>query len=588
MAEDSLEVEILDRLDKDTEEEDMAEDPPRPVSLPLGAAKAFLRPTPSAFAGVDKKYPDTKARRRKSAQTLEHQTNQYEYLSPSTIIVWAVGHQVYFNIRPEQLDKGVTGKKLSEIYGVGQATISDIKNSKSTLLNFVSVLENEDGSSSRKTMKTAINKNLEDAVFKWFLQQRSMGNTISGPILCEKAKILTEKLGYSSLKASNGWLRNFKFRHGVRELDIGESYDPEFVYNADETGLVWKVLPKTTLASKRESSAPGHKVSKECVTVLNCANSTGNHKLPLLLIGKSRNPRAFKNAKKLPLFYKSQPKAWMTAALFTEWYDEVFIPEVKKHQKSVGKEGSKVLLIVDNAPTHPTAELLERENGQFKTTFLPPNVTSLLQPMDQSVIETMKRHYRRQLLRKLLIEGAEDEELVFENHSKINLKDSCYMVAEAWSLVTAVTLRQSEENEKQEYGEDDDDEDALSLEEIRKMIVKIPGCTEVSAEDVGEWMACDTSDPGFQILNDDEIVVSVREDVEVEVEEELSADVEVDAGPSASEAFAGLETALKWMERQPECDHLQLLTVKRMRDLAARKRLKTAKQLTLTEMFKKQ
>ncbi|XP_049306960.1 jerky protein homolog-like [Bactrocera dorsalis] len=127
-----------------------------------------------------------------------------------------------------------------------------------------------------------------------------------------------------------------------------------------------------------------------------------------------------------------------------------------------------------------------------------------------------------------------------------------------------------EASEKQEYGEDDDDEDALSLEEIRKIIVKIPGCSEVSAEDVGEWMACDTSDPGFQILNDDEIVVSVREDVEVE--EELSADVEVDAGPSASEAFAGLETALKWMERQPECDHLQLLTVKRMRDLAVRKR----------------
>ncbi|CAB3220362.1 unnamed protein product [Arctia plantaginis] len=212
---------------------------------------------------------------------------------------------------------------------------------------------------------------------------------------------------------------------------------------------------------------------------------------------------------------------------------------------------------------------------------------------------------RRQLLRKLLIEGAEDEELVLANHSKINLKDCCNMVAEAWSLVTAVTLRrawnklkglpseknkkkESEENEKQEYGEDDDDKDALSLEEIRKMIVKIPGCTEVSAEDVGEWMAYDTSDPGFQILNDDEIVVSVREDVEVEVEEELPADVEVAAGPSASEAFAGLETALKWMERQPECDHLQLLTVKRMRDLAARKRLKTAKQLTLKEMFKKQ
>ncbi|XP_057657371.1 jerky protein homolog-like [Diorhabda carinulata] len=243
----------------------------------------------------------------------------------------------------EQLDKGVTGKKLSEIYGVGEATICDIKNSKSTLLNFVWVFENEDGSSSRKTMKTATNKNLEDAVFKWFLQQRSMGNPISGPILCEKAKILAEKLGYSSFKlsADSAAAENFieKFKTAA------ESYDPEFVYNADETGLVWKALPKTTLASKRESSAPGHKVSKERVTVLNCANSTGNHKLPLLLIGKSKNPRAFKNVKKLPLFYKSQPKAWMTAALFTEWYDEVFIPEVKKHQKSVRKEERKTAYI---------------------------------------------------------------------------------------------------------------------------------------------------------------------------------------------------------------------------------------------------
>nr|CAH7716560.1 unnamed protein product [Callosobruchus chinensis] len=146
-------------------------------------------------------------------------------------------------------------------------------------------------------------------------------------------------------------------------------------------------------------------------------------------------------------------------------------------------------------------------------------------------------------------------------------------------LFKAFVVNVAVENEKQENEEDDDDEDALSLEEIRKLIVKIPGCTEVSAEDVGEWMVCDTSEPGFQILNDDEIVESVREDVEVEVEEELLM---------LNEAFAGLETVLKWMERQPECDHLQLLTVKRMRDLAARKRLKTAKQLTLTEMFKKQ
>lgn len=524
----------------------------------------------------------------------------------------------------KQLDKGVTGKVLAEKYGLGQATISDIKKNRISILNYVSVLESEDGSSSRKSMKMASNKELEDVIFKWFLQQRGMGNPITGPILCEKAKLLAEKLNCSSsFKASNGWLRNFKFRHGIRELDLSgeklsadpkaaenfiekfknlaDSYDPDFLYNADETGLVWKALPKTTLASKRESNAPGHKVSKDRITVLNCANSTGTHKIPLLLIGKSKNPRAFKNVQKLPLCYKNQPKAWMTAGLFLEWYEEIFIPEVKKHQKSLGKEDSKVLLILDNAPTHPTEELLERENGKFKTIFLPPNVTSLLQPMDQSVIETMKRHYRRQLLRKLLL-CAEDEEGVVAQHKKINLKDCCYMVAEAWNLVKPETLRRawnklkgtSTEEEKAEEKSDREsrkneqefeDEDELSLEELRKIILNIPGCSEVSKEDVDQWLESDSSDPGFQILNDDELVDSVTKTESVEEEDDITDEPE--AGPTASEALACFDTALKWMEQQPECDHIQLLTIKRMRDLAARKRMMTAKQLTLTDMLKK-
>ena len=74
--------------------------------------------------------------------------------------------------------------------------------------------------------------------------------------VCEKSKVFGD---LSEFKASNSWLRNFKDRHGIWELDlsgeklsadnnttdkfIGEfktitkNYDPEFVFNADETGL---------------------------------------------------------------------------------------------------------------------------------------------------------------------------------------------------------------------------------------------------------------------------------------------------------------------------------------------------------------
>ena len=70
-----------------------------------------------------------------------------------------------------------------------------------------------------------------------------------------------------------------------------QSYD---IFNADETGLIWKCLPDKTLHMKGETCSGGKK-SKERITVLVCANMTGTEKLPLLVIGKFAKPRCFKN-----------------------------------------------------------------------------------------------------------------------------------------------------------------------------------------------------------------------------------------------------------------------------------------------------
>lgn len=44
--------------------------------------------------------------------------------------------------------------------------------------------------------------------------------------------------------------------------------------------------------------------------------------------------------------------------------------------------------------------------------------------------------------------------------------------------------KEAQEKKREETGEDEDD---LSLEELRNIILKIPGCSEVSVGDVGEW-----------------------------------------------------------------------------------------------------
>lgn len=57
-------------------------------------------------------------------------------------------------------------------------------------------------------------------------------------------------------------------------------------------------------------------------------------------------------------------------------------------------------------------------------------------------------------------------------------------------------------------------------------------------------------------------------------------------GPTHSEAYNALNVALEWAERQDECNPMLLLQVKRLRDLAARKRTTATKQKTIKDFFK--
>lgn len=99
----------------------------------------------------------------------------------------------------------------------------------------------------------------------------------------------------------------------VLRKELGK-YEPKDVFNLDETGLFWKLLPNKTMAFKGERCTAGKK-SKERLTVVVGANMDGSEKLPLLVIGKSAKPRCFKNAE-IPVDYKANSKAWMTSKLF--------------------------------------------------------------------------------------------------------------------------------------------------------------------------------------------------------------------------------------------------------------------------------
>ena len=128
---------------------------------------------------------------------------------------------------------------------------------------------------------------------------------------------------------------------------------PSQVYNADETRLYWKCLPTKTLAAAEEKSAPGHKSSKERITLLCCANASGENKLKMAAVGKAKSPRSFKGTevKCLPVDYYNNKSAWMTRDIFKSWFHSKFVPKVREFLASKGLP-QKAILFLDDVPSH--------------------------------------------------------------------------------------------------------------------------------------------------------------------------------------------------------------------------------------------
>ncbi|GBM19542.1 hypothetical protein AVEN_108010-1 [Araneus ventricosus] len=91
------------------------------------------------------------------------------------------------------------------------------------------------------------------------------------------------------------------------------------------------------LAAKIVAVAPGRKKTKDLMTILGCAKASGSHRVKLTLLKKSKNPLCFKNNNKtaLPVHYMHQESAWMNYSLFSEEFDDCFVPEVKKNLKKL-------------------------------------------------------------------------------------------------------------------------------------------------------------------------------------------------------------------------------------------------------------
>jgi hypothetical protein len=388
-------------------------------------------------------------------------------------------------------------------------------------------------------------------------------------------------------------------------LGIRRRYADSDIFNGDETGLFYRLTPDRTLQFKGEKCSGG-KHSKERITAWVCANMDGSEKKKLFIIGKSKSPRCFKNVTKLPVTYEANKRAWMTGELFSSL--------LLSWNQDLAKDKRKILLVIDNCPAHPKLANLE----WIEVVFLPPNVTSVLQSMDQGctyelydqgahflyfcfisgINKCLKSYYRRQLLLKMI--HCDDAKV----EMKISLLDAILMLDTAWENVSSKSILNCFGHAGFYVDTGFTEEDDMSVKQwvLSQKVAE----AELDEVDLYHWTKNnDISDfEGYDLTeyekineeievaefpDDSEIVRSTTEQEENEncIQNESDEDTEADAFPGAQEALAALQTVTRFVRLSlPEEDHSNFLESSSILEKNLYKRmLKKRFQSKITDFF---
>lgn len=490
------------------------------------------------------------------------------------------------------------GAKRADVeahFGVSHGTLGGFLAKRADIEKHVKMPTALDAKSSRQTPLA----DLDAALLEWFRNVRAVSSDVSltGPDIGVKAEQIVGKLrernveGYEDAVVDMSWVDRWKKRHSIsRKLIVGESasadhgsandwlstqvaairreFSDDDIFNADETGLFWKMSPDRTLAFRGEV-CKGGKHAKDRITLLVAASAKGE-KLPLFAIGKSKRPHCFRGVLNLPVKYEANAKAWMNSELFEQWCRQL--------NATMKARNRKIALILDNFCGHPLIEL-----SNIKMFFLPPNTTSLTQPMDAGIIKNLKHFYHWFLVKTRL--ACIDSGTEF----KINLLQALEWAKQAWVLVKPETIQHcyahvgftSQEGQQQPVANEEEGDDELWEAAQRSgLVVDTVSFQDFVSVDDGVMIGAAANGQEIDdildcILPAPELTDADSDDEPVEVAEEV---------PKFEDAMKGLQTALRYLRSIPSSE-VHCLALTQAREHCMDQRVKSMKQKMITSFF---
>lgn len=176
------------------------------------------------------------------------------------------------------------------------------------------------------------------------------------------------------------------FFNNLERLMMQHSFEPQMIYNVDETGITTVQETEKNIApkgQKRVGSVTSWERGKT-VTVICAMSASGSFIPPLFIFPRQRHSSQLEKDGPLGAVYTCSHNGWTNEKIFILWLRH-FI----KHTKPTAE--TPILLVLDNHNSHTTLEAWElaKENHVIMLS-IPPHSSHRLQPLDVAFIPRLK------------------------------------------------------------------------------------------------------------------------------------------------------------------------------------------------------
>jgi len=368
--------------------------------------------------------------------------SEYTYKEKQTII------QNYY-----KSDFSVTN--YSKLINVNRRTLQDWINDKNKILNIEGkkLKAKKIGCGKKKILPLRI----ELDILNWFKNIRIDAIPVSDELIKARGFFLLKKSRKKiKFNFSNGWLQKFKIKYHIRKRKGGSKFvriknneilvidtfiedikkkiqtnNYDSVINVDETGVYYDSHVNFTLDIKNtkrvEIITTGRE--KQRVTVVLGIDLLNKINIKPFIIIKGKTERCLKDIKinaNCNLSY--QNKSWCNEKQFIKFL-------------STFPNNKKILLLLDNCTSHKTQTVklfLKNEYPLIEIQYLPPNTTSILQPLDVGLNGPFKASLRNKYI-SWLITNFDNGKDISQVKKKERTNFLVKWISTSWKKVNTIT-----------------------------------------------------------------------------------------------------------------------------------------------------